>query len=333
MRLPSCTLLFSALISIAAVVSPAPALAQNEALRGKTTMSAYVSLLGETGYGVNGAELRLSLEQQLHEMGINVLPHGDPPNYPVLNLTVNTRVWDERRAVITNFPSGRSETSEAVVKMITYTSKIELRQLAPGRTTAMKPIEDVAIWTKTASEKSTRLVDAWRIPGDALNLAIEFVNEWRRVNGSNHPATADRPMPLPNPNAPSVASSEPELPLYAGGNCEVRAGGGCVTQVHRGVIDSVEGVPNSQRQMVLQQIEALNKRGQKIINCEYGPANPQSGRGFVTYHFWYQSAPLDILKLLVSAFPHPFMEQGRVAVTACPAKRSVADAIYVGRFN
>ena len=54
-------------------------------------MSVYVSLLGETGYGVNGAELRLSLEQQLHEIGINVLPHGNPPNFPVLNLTVNTR--------------------------------------------------------------------------------------------------------------------------------------------------------------------------------------------------------------------------------------------------
>jgi hypothetical protein len=39
------------------------------------------------------------------------------------------------------------------------------------------------------------------------------------------------------------------------------------------------------------------------------------------------------LKLLVSAFPHPFMEQGRVAVTACPVRRSVADAVYVGRFN
>ncbi len=324
---------FFSSITLAAVGLSSAAFAQNEALRDKTAMSAYVSLLGDTGYGVNGAELRLSLEQQLHEIGINVLPHGSPPKYPVLNLTISARVWDERRAVITEFPNGRSETSEAVVKMITYAGKVELRQLAPGRTLEMRPIQDVAIWTTSAEEKTVRLVDAWRIPGETLRLAIEFVNTWRRVNGSNHPATADRPMPLPNPNAPSVASSEPELPLYAGGSCEVRAGGGCVTSVNRGVIGSVEEVPNSQRPMAIQQIEDLNKRGQKIINCEYGPANTETARGFVTYHFWYQSAPPDILKLLISAFPHPFMEQGRVAVSACPVRRSVADEIWVGRFN
>jgi hypothetical protein len=106
-----------------------------------------------------------------------------------------------------------------------------------------------------------------------------------------------------------------------------------VTPVTRGVIDSVEGVPNSLRPMVIQQIEDLNKRGQRIITCQYGPADPQTGRGFVTYNFWYQSAPPDILKLLVSAYPHPFMEQGRVAVAACPAARARADEIYLGRFN
>jgi hypothetical protein len=330
LTLTSHTFVLIVLLLVAAVASPAPAIAQDEALRGKTAMSAYVSLTGDLGYGVNGAELRLSLEQQLHEMGINVLSHGDPPNYPVLNLTVNHQVREVRTVIRYSDGSMSDGTPQQIS---TYSSKIELRQLAPGRTTAMKPIEDVAIWTKSANEKTVRLIDAWRIPREALALAIEFVTAWQRVNGSNHPATADRPMPLPNPNAPSVSSSEPELGLYAGGNCEVRAGGGCVTPVHRGVIDSVEGVPNSQRPMVMQQIEALNKRGQKIINCEYGPANTRTGQGFVTYHFWYQSAPPDVLKMLVSAFPHPFMEQGRVAVAACPVRRSVADAVYVGRFN
>jgi hypothetical protein len=322
-----------ALICVAAIALSAPARAQDEALRGKTAMSAYVSLLGETGYGVNGAELRLSLEQQLHEMGIDVLPHANPPNYPVLNLTVNARVWDERRVVQTRRPNGVIDTSEAMVKMITYTSKIELRQLAPGRTIAMRPIEDVAIWTKAADEKTGRLVDAWRIPGEALDVAIEFINAWRRINGSNRPATADRPMSPPNQNASTPASSEPDLPLYSRGGCEVRAGGGCVTPVFRGVIDSVEAVPNSQRPMVLQQIEDLNKRGQKVITCEYGPANPRTGLGFAVYHFWYQAAPPDVLKLLISAFPHPFMEQGRVAVTTCPASKALADVVWIGRYN
>jgi hypothetical protein len=322
-----------ALLCIATIALSTPARAQDEALRGKTAMSAYVSLLGETGYGVNGAELRLSLENQLHEMGIDVLPHGDPPNYPVLNLTVNARVWDERRAVITRRPNGVTDTSEAVVKMITYTSKIELRQLAPGRTVAMRPIEDVAIWTKAADEKTRQLVDAWRIPGEALDVAIEFVNAWRRINGSNRPATADRPMALPKPNASSPASSEPNLPLASRGSCEVRVGGGCVTPVSRGVIESVEGVPNSLRPMVLQQIEDLNKRGQKVITCEYGPANQRTGQGFVVYHFWYQSAPPDILKLLTSAFPHPFMDIGRPAVPACPTTKALADVVWISRYN
>ncbi len=322
-----------ALSSIAAVAMPATAFAQNEALRGKTAMSAYVSLLGETGYGVNGAELRLSLEQQLHEMGIDVLPHGNPPNYPVLNLTVNARVWDERRVVETRRPNGVTDRSEALVKMITYTSKIELRQLAPGRTLAMRPIEDVAIWTKAADEKTVRLVDAWRIPREALDVAIDFVNAWRGINVGNRSATSDRPMPLPNLNAPSPASSEPDLPLSSRGSCEVRAGGGCVTPVSRGVIDSVEGVPNSQRPMVIQQVEDLNKRGQKVITCEYGPANPRTGLGFAVYHFWYQSAPPDILKLLISAFPHPFMDLGRPAVTACPATKALADVVWLSRYN
>ena len=164
-------------------------------------------------------------------------------------------------------------------KISTYNSKMELRQLAPGRTIAMRPIEDVAIWTKATDEKTVRLVDAWNIPGEALDLAIEFVNTWRRVNGTNHPATVDRPMPLPNPNAPSVASSEPELSLYAGDSCDVRAGGGCVTPVNRGVIDSVEGVPNSLRPMVLQQIEDLNKRGQKSSIARTAPPTARRHAG------------------------------------------------------
>jgi len=174
------------------------------------------------------------------------------------------------------------------------------------------------------------------IGGKALDLAIGFVKAWVRINGP-HPATPDRPMPIPNPNAPSLPSNEPGQPLRPSSDqvdrCETRAGGGCVVELSRGVIGSVEGMPNSQRPMVIQQIEDLKKRNQQVITCEYGPSNLQTNRGFAVFHFWYQSAPPDILKLLTSAFQHPFMELGRVAVTACPATRALASQVKGSRFN
>ena len=75
-----------------------PAFAQNEALRGKMAMSVYVSVYGDNE--INSAEFRLSLEQQLHDMGITVLPHGDPPNFPVLNLTINVSTSIVRTTLI-----------------------------------------------------------------------------------------------------------------------------------------------------------------------------------------------------------------------------------------
>src|ERR1700687_5895799 len=80
---------FFALLSIAAVASPSPAFAKNEALRGKTAMSVYVSVHGDNE--IYGAGMRLSIEQQLHDIGITALPHRDPPNYPVLNLKIEVK--------------------------------------------------------------------------------------------------------------------------------------------------------------------------------------------------------------------------------------------------
>jgi len=187
------TFWFVAMLSIAVVASPAPALAQNEALRGKTGMSVYVSIYGIND--LNPAEFRLSLEQQLHDMGITVLPHADPPNFPVLNLTINVSALTQRTTIV--YSDGRVESSN--LPLLAYTSRLELRQLAPGRTAAMRPIEDVVIWSK-ATDPQTTATTAWKIPRDAMDLAIQFVNAWQQVNGSNHPPTADKPMPLPNPN-------------------------------------------------------------------------------------------------------------------------------------
>ena len=315
-----------ALLAISTAGAVAPVSAQDEALRGKTAMSVYVSVYGDNEIYSPG--IRLALEQQLHDIGITVLPHGDPPNYPVLNLTIKV----ETREVNRTLPNNRIQR----VKVVDYTNKLELRQLAPGKTQEMRPIEDVAIWTKADPTKTIGPIDTWSIAGESLDLAIGFVNAWVRINGP-HPATPDRPMPIANPNAPSPPSDEPGQPLRPSSDqvdkCETRAGGGCVVALSRGVIGSVEGMPNSQRPMIIQQIEDLKKRNQQVITCEYGPSNLQTNRGFAVFNFWYQAAPPDILKLLTSAWPHPFMELGRVAVSACPATRALASQIKGSRFN
>ena len=315
-----------ALLAISTAGAVALVSAQDEALRGKTAMSVYVSVYGDNEIYSPG--IRLALEQQLHDIGITVLPHGDPPNYPVLNLTIKVETREVNRTLSNN----RIQR----VKVVDYTNKLELRQLAPGKTREMRPIEDVAIWTKADPTKTIGPIDTWSIAGESLDLAIGFVNAWVRINGP-HPATPDRPMPIANPNAPSPPSDEPGQPLRPSSDqvdkCETRAGGGCVVALSRGVIGSVEGMPNSQRPMIIQQIEDLKKRNQLVITCEYGPSNLQTNRGFAVFNFWYQSAPPDILQLLTSAWPHPFMELGRVAVSACPATRALASQIKGSRFN
>jgi hypothetical protein len=40
-----------------------------------------------------------------------------------------------------------------------------------------------------------------------------------------------------------------------------------------------------------------------------------------------------LMKILTSAYAHPFMELGRVAVPACPATRALASQIKGSRFN
>jgi hypothetical protein len=315
------------LFVVAGLLWAAPAVAQNEVLRGKMAMSVYVSIYGDNE--INPAEFRLSLEQQLHDMGITVLPHADPPNFPVLNLTINVSTSIVRTTTL--YSDGSVTTFDHPISA--YSSLLELRQLAPGRTPAMRPIQDVAIWSKSTAEQTVASIAAWKIPGEALDLVIDFVKAWQSVNGSAHAPTADKPMPMPNPNAPSPPSSEGGQSLYADGNCATKAGGGCVNTLSQGVTDSFNGVPNALEDMVRKQLADLQQRGQKVITCTYGPINTQARTGYVTFNYWYQSAPQDILKMLTSAFPHPFMPLGRVAVTACPATKALANVVYASRFN
>jgi hypothetical protein len=318
---------FGLIALLASALWTSPAAAQgNEALRGKMAMSVYVSIYGVTG---NAEQFRLSLEQQLHDIGITVLPHADPPNFPVLNLTIN--VAGGILSTATRYSNGSMTTLDRPISR--YSSRLELLQLVPGRTAAMRPIEDVAIWsTETASQTIVSEVN-WRIPLEAMDLAIDFVRAWQGVNGANHPATVPTSVLPPNLTAAAASSSEPGQSLYADGSCQTRAGGGCVVAISRATTDSFEAVPNGHKAMVFKQLEDLQQRGQQVITCVYGPINTQAKTGYVPFSFWYRSAPADILKLLTSAFPHPFMNLGRVAVSACPATKAAANIVFASRFN
>ena len=179
----------------------------------------------------------------------------------------------------------------------------------------------MAIWKETVGGTVVP-IRGWEIGDDALKLAIGFVQAWRAING-DHPPTSDKPNPPSPPTAAATASSEPDQALYKATK----------NVVFRGVVGSVYDVPESQRAIVEQQLNDLAARKQLVISCAYGPSNPQTQLGFVTYNFWYPSAPDDILKLLTSTFSHPFMEEGRAAVTACPATRAMAKEKYQGRMN
>ena len=99
--------------------APAPSRGAQEALRGQTAMSAYVSVYGTSE--INPAEFRLSIEQQLRELGIDVLPHTAPPSYPVFNLTIKVGTGSQTRTT-TNYdptmPKGlRNQTKTTSVPL------------------------------------------------------------------------------------------------------------------------------------------------------------------------------------------------------------------------
>lgn len=96
--------------------------ADNTPLRGQTAMSAYVSVYG-TGE-VNAAEIRLSIEEQFRQLGINVLPHTAPPGYPVFNLTIKNEA-NSHTATSTEYdpnkPVGQRERTKTItVPTVTY---------------------------------------------------------------------------------------------------------------------------------------------------------------------------------------------------------------------
>ena len=80
--------------------------ADNTPLRGQTAMPVYMSVYG-TGE-VNAAEIRLSIEEQFRQLGINVLPHTAPPGFPVFNLTIKNAA-NSRGTIVLSITSPRVE--------------------------------------------------------------------------------------------------------------------------------------------------------------------------------------------------------------------------------
>ncbi len=299
------------------VISAAGLFADDSALRGRTAMSAYASVYGVTKE-VDAVAVRLALERQLHELGITVLPHGDPPNYPVLNLKIDAKQL-QRDDTVRSGPIGSPERRVQILEVM-YTNTIELRDRG-----------DTLVWSKSAGTKTVSNVMAWTIGDEALQLAIGFAQTWRAVNGV-HPPTPENPTVR---IAPPPADSNPGAPLHANqiGACEKRTAGGCVTPVSFGVVGELYDLASSQRGLVQKQFAELRAAGQEVLTCEYGPTNRQTNRGFYVYKFWYKVVPRNILELLTSTYNNPLMELGRVAVDNCPANQTQADNIYAQRLN
>ena len=296
--------------------------ADSTPLRGQTAMSAYVSVYGTSE--VNAAEIRLSIEEQFRQLGINVLPHTAPPGYPVFNLTIKDGA-NSHTATSTEYdptkPVGQRERTKTItVQSVTYEISAELRRLVPGTTTANDPIRDEAIWKIAASGDVGQLASV-AIADEAVKLAIYFVDAWASVN-PQRPPIAFKPRP-PIVPGPPPSSNHPEIVLLHE----------TIREIFKGAVNSVYDVHESQRDMVEKQLSDLAAAGQKVVICQYGPRNTQSTEGFRDYSFWYPSPPPDVLKYTLSTYGHPFMRLGLISVTKCPSTAAGAEQLFRQRFN
>jgi hypothetical protein len=285
-------------------------------------MSAYVSVYGSAD--INAAEIRLSIEEQFRQLGINVLPHTSPPGYPVFNLTIkNGANFHSGSYTVTDTtkPLGQQQvTKGTTVETVTYELSAELRRLVPGTTTANNPIRDEAIW-KIADSGEVGQVTSIAIADEAVKMAIQFVDAWASVN-PQRPPIAFKPRP-PIVPGPPPQSNHPDIVLLHE----------TIRTLFQGAIDSFYDVHPTQRDMVEKQFSDLADAGQKVIVCQYGPQHTQSTQGFTDYSFWYPAPPPDVLKYMLSAYGHPFMRLGLISVTKCPSAAAGAEQLFRQRFN
>ena len=298
--------------------------ADNTPLRGQTAMSVYVSVYGTSE--INPAEIRLSIEEQLRQLGINILPHTAPPVFPVFNLTIKEvlsthTVGPTTHPVDPTQPFGRQFTTPGFTSMtVAFDLSADLRRLVPGTTTANNPIQDEAIW-KIAESGEVGGVASIGVADEALKLAIHFVDAWASVNRPG-PPIAFKPRP-PIVPGPPPQSNQQEIGLLHE----------TIFALNQGAVDSLYNVHSSQRDMVEKQLSDLEDAGQQVLECQYGPPFTQNSAkaytqgGYTDYNFWYPPAPPDILKYILSTYGHPFMRLGLISLTKCPSTAAAAEQL------
>src|SRR5665213_1032983 len=299
--------------------------AANTPLHGQTAMSVYVSVYGTSE--INPAEIRLSIEEQLRQLGINILPHTAPPGFPVFNLTIKEvasshTVGPSTHPLDPTQPFGRQITTPGfTTTTVAFDLAAELRRLVPGTTTANNPIQDKAIW-KIAESGEVGGVASIGVADEALKLAIHFVDAWASVNRPG-PPIAFKPRP-PIVPGPPPQSNHQEIALLRE----------TISALNQGAVDSLYDVSSSQRDMVEKQLSDLEDAGQQVLDCQYGPPFTQNSAkaytqgGYTDYNFWYPSAPPDILKDILSAYGHPFLKLGLISLTKCPSTAAAAEQLF-----
>jgi hypothetical protein len=304
--------------------------ADNTPLRGQTAMSVYVSVHGTSE--INPAEIRLSIEEQLRQLGINILPQTAPPGFPVFNLTIKEVISTQTAGTTTHpvdptQPFGRQFTTPGfTTTTVAFDLSADLRRLVPGTTTANNPIQDEAIW-KIAESGEVGGVASIGVADEALKLAIHFVDAWASVNRPG-PPIAFKPRP-PIVPGPPPQSNQQEIGLLHE----------TIYALNQAPLNSLYRVHSSQRDMVQKQLSDLEDAGQQFLQCQYGPPFAQNSAkaytqgGYTDYNFWYPPIPPDILKYILSTYGHPFMRLGLISLAKCPSTAAAAEQLFSLRLD
>jgi hypothetical protein len=316
-RLAGFAVLPLSLLCVFLASAPTAGAQPNAALTGVHSMSVYVNVDGSSD--INAATLRLNIEDDLRRVGVNVLPHASPPNFPVMLLTIAVHA-STHAEVITQYdptkPVGlRNQQKTITVTTLPYELSVEMRRLAPNTTTATRPIRDEAFWRRTASGEVPQ-IQGVAIGDRGLSLAYDFVHQWAAANPGRR-ATVFHPAPpmIPDEVGDTVG------PLYRE----------TIQVMFLGAIDSIYDVPESIRSDVRQQFNALVAAGQKVATCEYRSRDPNS-TATKDYDFWYKAPPANVMALLVTP-SSPFLRLGRNSVNGCPKTVEAAEGIYQARLN
>jgi hypothetical protein len=96
-------------------------------------------------------------------------------------------------------------------------------------------------------------------------------------------------------------------------------------QTYRSTVLNDVAIPA--QEPVLRQIADLEARGAQLVQCEYGPTNPDS-TGSQTMTFWYGNVPLTMADFQKLSRKHPLGDFGDMSVNACPQNLAAAKLAF-----